>query len=82
MAEWVDTAIKVSKIKDGKIEVQVGPEGFEWDIAELEELATGKDVSETLKRNIAIALRLSGTELSNAATLKTAMESRFFKYLR
>lgn len=82
MAEWVDTQMKVTKIGDGKIHVEVGPEGFEWQLGELEEIAQGAQASEALKHNAAIAMRLLGVDFQNAVTLKTALELRTFKYPR
>ena len=82
MAGFVDTEVKVEAITQDKICVRIGPEGFEWERAELEELAQGRDASQMLKLNIAIAMALAGTKFDNAAQIKNAIEARSFKYWR
>ena len=68
-------------ITDDRIILQIGPEGFEFDYAEIVKHAGGLgDGIETLKRNIGIYLSLTGVNLSDKQAVKTAKESRTFKY--
>lgn len=83
MANFVDTDIKVQKIdNDGFMEIQIGPEGFTFDLAEIAAIQNGSMSIEGLKINLAISLKLSGVDLTDEIKVKDHIEKKSFKYFR
>lgn len=84
MAFPTDTRITVESIVDGNITLNIGPSSYQIQVGEIETLMAGtEDDIETLKRNVATALRLAGlTTLSDPIAVKQVIESRTFKAFR
>ena len=80
MTNFIDKSIAVTEITGDSIEIQVGPNGYSIPKTRLEELMRGvEDPIETLIRNIAIRLRLSGVSLDQPIAVKQAIEYPTFK---
>ncbi len=78
-----DTHVTVTGVDDENIYLQIGPMGYTFPKHELLELAYGQtDDIDTLKRNIAVAINLSGISVADDIAVKRVIEQRAFKLRR
>lgn len=83
MAFPKDTAVTVVSVDDTTIHIQISGSTYPVDKGELANLMSGTlDDFETIKRNIAVALVLSGVVLTDDIAVKNAIEGRTFKAFR
>jgi hypothetical protein len=82
-AGWKDTTPRIAGIDNaGMISFEIGPEGFQMEVAELQEKASGLNTLDALKLNMAISLALAGVDFTDEIAVKEHIESKTFKYFR
>lgn len=79
---WIDAPITVTDLDIDRdvISVTAGPETYTFAYSQIVDHASGTDAFETVKRNIAVRLSLSGIDLKNAAAVKNEIAAAKFKY--
>lgn len=78
-----DTQVRVTGVSDTTISISLGPNHYVIDKEELSALMRGDvDDYESIKRNIATALALSGVNIEDDIAIKDAIEQRTFKSFR
>lgn len=77
---WQDAKVTIPDITDDVIRIEL-PDGLGMDypLSRLLEYADGLDATETLLRNIAVRLSLSGIDITDTDRVKAYLNSATFK---